>query len=262
MSSNYEALVFFDLDGTLLNENSRVSPTTAEAISELRKNRVLPVVATARGPFEVAGLLSDTKIDAFVALNGQYVVVHGRPVYRQQIELPILESLNVFAAEREHAMVYYSDHDYALSKIDAVAKECFYRDHAPLPQCNPDFYLQNPIYQVYLHFRDSRFDEKYEQHFQQELSFSRDTDISLSALPKGTSKGVGIDYLRQYLQCEHLPTFAFGDGPNDIGMFDAVETRVAMGNAHGDIKEYAHYVTRKNTEDGIVHGLRHLGLIS
>ena len=56
-------------------------------------------------------------------------------------------------------------------------------------------------------------------------------------------------------------TFAFGDSENDLPMFDAVETKVAMGNAMPVLKERADYVTDHVKDDGVVHALRHFGLI-
>ena len=54
---------------------------------------------------------------------------------------------------------------------------------------------------------------------------------------------------------------AFGDGGNDIGMFDLVGTSVAMGNANDDAKRAATMVTDDADHDGIFNALRSLGAI-
>ena len=48
---------------------------------------------------------------------------------------------------------------------------------------------------------------------------------------------------------------AFGDGQNDIPMFETVGYSVVMGNATDDVKKYADYVTKSNNEDGVVYAI-------
>ena len=54
---------------------------------------------------------------------------------------------------------------------------------------------------------------------------------------------------------------AFGDGQNDVDMFSAVGTAVAMGNACRAAKEAADYVTDHVDEDGIWNALKHFGVL-
>ena len=50
---NYKALAFFDLDGTLLDEHSQITPEISEAMHRLRQNDVLPIIATGRTETEI-----------------------------------------------------------------------------------------------------------------------------------------------------------------------------------------------------------------
>ena len=54
---------------------------------------------------------------------------------------------------------------------------------------------------------------------------------------------------------------AFGDGENDIPMLRVCGTGVAMGNASQTVKDAADYVTTDVRDHGVVHALRHLGLL-
>ncbi len=40
--SNYRAITFFDLDGTLLDAKSKITPEVAKAMNALKENNVLP----------------------------------------------------------------------------------------------------------------------------------------------------------------------------------------------------------------------------
>lgn len=49
----YQALAFFDLDGTLLDQHSKITPEITEAMTQLKANRVLPIIATGRTEAEI-----------------------------------------------------------------------------------------------------------------------------------------------------------------------------------------------------------------
>ena len=53
----YKALAFFDLDGTLLNSQSQLDTDVIDAIHEIRRNGVLPFIATGRGHFELDNIM-------------------------------------------------------------------------------------------------------------------------------------------------------------------------------------------------------------
>jgi hydroxymethylpyrimidine pyrophosphatase-like HAD family hydrolase len=67
--------------------------------------------------------------------------------------------------------------------------------------------------------------------------------------------------LLTHLNCSVENTYAFGDGLNDLEMFELVKYPVAMGNAFDIVKKSASYVTTSNDEDGIVNGLQLCGII-
>jgi HAD superfamily hydrolase (TIGR01484 family) len=49
----WKALVFFDLDGTLLDTQSKISKENQQAIQALRQNNILPLIASGRSPQEI-----------------------------------------------------------------------------------------------------------------------------------------------------------------------------------------------------------------
>ncbi len=54
---------------------------------------------------------------------------------------------------------------------------------------------------------------------------------------------------------------AFGDGYNDIEMLGLVGVGIAMGNAETALKQAADFVTKPVHEDGIMFGLKKIGLL-
>ena len=54
----------------------------------------------------------------------------------------------------------------------------------------------------------------------------------------------------------------FGDGKNDVTMFDDRWMTIAMGNGSEELKARAKYVTTANTDDGIRNACLHFGWIT
>lgn len=79
--------------------------------------------------------------------------------------------------------------------------------------------------------------------------------------PIGVHKGSGIAHALDILGHSKANTYAFGDSENDLPMFPSVETPVAMGNALPSVKEAAAYVTDSVADDGVVTAMEHFGLI-
>ena len=67
--------------------------------------------------------------------------------------------------------------------------------------------------------------------------------------------------LLEHLNQEDARTYAFGDGPNDIEMLQAVTHPVAMGNAIPVSQRNCGIYMTNNTDNGIINGLKHYGLI-
>ena len=53
----------------------------------------------------------------------------------------------------------------------------------------------------------------------------------------------------------------FGDGENDLSMFDVVDYPIAMGNAMDTVKKAAFDITLDNNHDGIAYYLREKHII-
>ena len=87
------ALVFFDLDGTLLNQHSQVNPEVASAIHQLRENGSMPIIATGRTNIEVDEIMEMTGINSIVSMNGQHVTFDGEEVYASVLETAVLDRL-------------------------------------------------------------------------------------------------------------------------------------------------------------------------
>lgn len=72
-------------------------------------------------------------------------------------------------------------------------------------------------------------------------------------MPREASKSNAIKQLKELLKCDKLVTF--GDGKNDIDMFELSDECYAVKNADEELKKYATAVISSNDEDGVAHWL-------
>ena len=75
----------------------------------------------------------------------------------------------------------------------------------------------------------------------------------LEIMPKEASKSNAIRQLQSMLHCDKV--IVFGDGKNDIDMFQLADESYAVENAHEDLKKYATDIILSNDEDGVARWL-------
>ncbi|MFF2889759.1 Cof-type HAD-IIB family hydrolase [Paenibacillus sp. NPDC057967] len=254
-------IVFFDIDGTLVNEEKEIPADTIKAISELKEKGIEPVIATGRAPYFIKPLTEKLGIDSYVCMNGAYVVYKGQTLYKREITKPSLETLVALAAQHDHGLVFEGEVRY-----------CSDRDNHPfitdsiqslkidLPSFEPEFWRENGIFQVFLHC------ESHEEHLYEslksEFTLIRWHPQAMDVLPLGGSKAQGIAALLDKLGYSAEHAAAFGDGLNDKEMLEYVGFGVAMGNSHPELLPFANFVTTHVDEKGIRNGLIEAGLLT
>ncbi|HEY9576455.1 MAG TPA: HAD hydrolase family protein, partial [Pseudobacillus sp.] len=102
-------IVFFDIDGTLLDHDKQLPAKTKEAVQLLRDKGVYTAIATGRAPFMFEGLRKELDIHSFVSFNGQYVVFEDEVIYLNPLAADSLERLNKYAGEQGHSLVYMTE---------------------------------------------------------------------------------------------------------------------------------------------------------
>ena len=77
----------------------------------------------------------------------------------------------------------------------------------------------------------------------------------LEVLPFGSSKGDGVSKLLEHMGISAENTAAFGDGENDIEMFQAVNYGIAVANAKPELQAAARFLTESNAENGVANAI-------
>ena len=254
--------VFFDIDGTLLSHKTNSVPASAvRALENLREKGILTFIATGRHLPEMRKLhaLEGLHFDGAVSLNGQYCCNDEGLIYHCPIDSRDIATLLDYLRENpypcilvEEDQMYINFHNARVEKVQAMI-------HSEMPPIgNLDRGYTHPIYQVILYMNDQ---ERASLPPMPGIKFTNWNMGGADGIPANGGKSTGIARVLQHYGIEKSETMAFGDGENDVDMFSAVGTAIAMGNACRSAKEAAHYITDKVDEDGIWNALKHFGVL-
>jgi Cof subfamily protein (haloacid dehalogenase superfamily) len=253
-------IVFFDIDGTLLDHEKKLPASTKKAINLLRENEVFVAIATGRAPFMFEGLRQELDIDSYVSFNGQYVVFENEAIYENPLKEGDLDRFLQATKKNKHPLIFMNDktmkatvthHPFIETGMGSLM--------IPHPEQDAAFYKNRSIYQSLL-FCEEQDEGLYFEDYPN-FDFIRWHPYSVDVLPRGGSKAEGINKMIERLGFNLKDVYAFGDGLNDLEMLKAVGTSVAMGNGVPEAKEKADFITTDVSEDGIWNGLKELQLI-
>ncbi|MFC5591782.1 Cof-type HAD-IIB family hydrolase [Sporosarcina soli] len=252
--------VFFDLDGTLLNENKVVLESSKRAIQALQEQGIIVAISTGRSPRMFDWLLDELNISSYVSMNGQHVVFEGKEIYSNPMDLDMLHDLSTIAYDNGHGLAYSNCQQI---RVNADKHPLIYPSYAHMkidyPLVEKEFYKHSPVHQIQI-YCERRHAQFYMQRYA-DYTFLEWGEHASDMLPAGISKAVGVQKIMEQLGVKRENSYAFGDGTNDFEMLDFVGTGIAMGNAVPALKEQADFVTTSCSDAGIINGLIGVGLL-
>ncbi|MDP4103382.1 MAG: Cof-type HAD-IIB family hydrolase [Bacillota bacterium] len=253
-------IVFFDIDGTLLDHDKNLPLSTKRALKELKSSGVFVAIATGRAPFMFESLREELGIDSFVSFNGQYVVFENQVIYQNPLDTNELSLFLKETRKNNHPLVFLTEKTMkATVDHHSFIEESLGTLKFPHPEEDAHFYQNRNIYQSLL-FCEQQKEQYYRMEYPS-FNFVRWHPYSVDVLPAGGSKAEGIKKMIERLNFKLEDVYAFGDGLNDIEMLKAVGTSVAMGNGVEEAKRHANVITTDVDNDGIWNGLKELKLI-
>lgn len=270
--------MFFDIDGTLTSKGNYIPETTIQAIAQLQKKGIQPVLATARPPLLLVDIAKKLKINSYISMNGQYIVYEGEVIEVNPLAIELVDRLVAFANAQNDGIILCSDKELIINSRLSVKPSAWYlkavkkaarfiptrleiaiREAMMQQKIKKSDYANKDIYMMNLNV--NRMDEAiYIEHFPR-LHFTRANEHTLDVINQGVSKAKAVTTLLQHLQVDPAETIAFGDGLNDLEMIELVGLGIAMGNSFEELKIAADLVTDSVFEDGIMKALKKIKLI-
>ena len=249
---NQIKIVFFDIDGTLLNyKHTQLSEKTLLALKLLKARGIKLCIATGRAPFSLPHF-DGIEFDAFLTYNGSYCFDEAGTIFSNPIPHEDVEKLVRNAAKLGRPVAVAFRDDLTANGRDQDLEDYYSFAHQPL-EVSEDFetLCQQDIYQAMLGCREADYPALLEG-----IQGARITawwDRAADVIPARGGKGLAIQKVLEYYHLDKSQAMAFGDGNNDIEMLEAVGTGVAMANASPRLKEIAADICGHVADDGIYH---------
>ncbi|WP_373075869.1 bifunctional Cof-type HAD-IIB family hydrolase/peptidylprolyl isomerase [Streptococcus infantis] len=254
-------IIFFDIDDTLRNSKTGFVPSTIPTVfKQLREKGILTGIATGRGIFGVVPEIKTLKPDFFVTLNGAYIEdKKGNVIYSNKIAKDKVEEYITWTKEIGIDYGLVGSHAAKLSRRTEMINQAIDPIYPDL-EVDPDFYQKEDIYQMWT-FEDQGDDLTLPESLASTLRMVRWHEHSSDVVPISGSKAAGVAKVVDQLGLKPENVMVFGDGLNDLELFDFAGISVAMGVSHEKIKEKADYITKTLEEDGIFDALEGFGMV-
>lgn len=253
-------IIFFDIDGTLIDmEKKRITKPTLDALRRLQQNGILLAIATGRSPL-IVPRFDGVEFDVFLTYNGSYCYdrrgdIFASPIPPQDVQTILKNAAAlgrpVSVAGRTQLLSNGTDDD--LTAYYAIG------GRAPVISDKFDEVSRGEVFQLLMGCRESDWPAILKGTSGAKIAAWWDRAVDI--IPTLGGKGAGIRKVLAHYGLTKEDAMAFGDGNNDIEMFQAVGHSVAMGNASPDLKAIASEVCRPCAEDGIYHYCKENGLI-
>ena len=220
-------VIFFDIDGTIIDDKTHKIPASAVgAVERLVEQGHIPIINTGRPFYQVDKRVMGMAFRGFACGCGMEVRLDGKHSYH-----PIMS--------REVERLQKAGHP-----IHQLAEEG-----------QPDFVK-------FVTFAGEGGDVA---GFKGEMGadytiIDRENGMYELVL-KGFSKAAGMERILSRLGADPEDTLAIGDSTNDLPMFALAKHTVCMGGGMEEVKAMCEYVTDTVMNDGIEKALKHYGLI-
>jgi len=262
-------ILFTDLDGTLLNNQSMVSKNTKAFLDDFIRAGHKLVLSSGRP------LLSILEVKEQAGLHYPGIVIsanNGTLIYDCDSRMPLLEKrlslsqvscLQSLANAHQIHIQTYTDDAIVTAKEDEEIR--FYRRRIHLPLLLADDYAsvltKGPLKMLAIHLHDhdrlTAFRDAVADSFDGRIQTIFSNDFYLELFHPDAGKGNAVRFLCDYFHVPLSDAYAAGDADNDISMIQAAGCGIAMANAAPEVKKAADVITMKdNNNDGLAEFMR------
>lgn len=254
-------IVFFDIDDTLrIKDTGYIPDSIKQVFRSLKEKGILTGIASGRAKYGVVPEIRALQPDYFALINGSYVEdAKGQIIHHQPLPVELIEDYIQFTKEIGIEYGLVGSETAALSARTPRISQTIDVVYENLPT-DPAFYQNHPVYQMWT-FEQEGKEVELTEDLGKSLRSVRWDPISSDIVLKDASKAAGVAKVVEHLGLKPENVLVFGDGLNDLEVFDYAGISIAMGHSHPDLQKRADYITKKVEEDGIFDALEKLGMV-
>lgn len=266
-----KTLYVSDMDGTLLNSDSRLSDSTVEKLNELIGKGMMFTVATARTPATVVNLMSKVNANLpFIVMAGCAQWDNSTKEYKSANIIcneNVSRIISIFEKNKNNPFIYYKrGNQIIVNHIKELTNE---EKEFIEPRIKTPFKKLTVCDELRTNtqtdgamlifsmgkFRDLRNIADEIDRAGIECTYNCYHDIFnenngfIDIYAKGTTKAAAIKNLANEIGATRI--VAFGDNLNDIPMMDEADWSIAVGNAFDEVKKHADEIIGNNDDDAV-----------
>ncbi len=271
-------MIGFDLDGTVLTNDKRITERTLETLEKIAERGVVPVPVTGRPLSGIPkNLLSLPCIRYVIYSNGSTTIdlQEEKPLRTHHIPvdtgLVIMDILFRTAREKLDRLPIIEFFLNGIGYHEADAEEMLRGRflHTPVWPYLADSRITVPDLHAFVEEQNTGIEdisvvcrsmEERELMLSEILAYP---GIRITRPAPGDfeiggdfgDKGMALLDLASMLGIAREEVMAIGDGDNDLGLLTSAGISVAMGNSAPHILEIADYITRDNEHDGAAYAM-------
>ncbi len=249
-------LIVTDVDGTLLNRDSKIPNLNKEAIFDCLRSGIGVVLATGKSLNAVMWIikffglqLPQITMAGAVTLNSDLKIIDSNKI-DADLYLDVIRSIKAKGywplAGLSTGEIFYETLTPQMRHITAVGERLIEADDLE------NLYLQKNTVCINIPIKEEDpMDAYIRKRYSDKLQVVRSGEYFFDILSKDSTKGKALKKLMGLLNLKAEEVAVFGDSYNDLSMFDVAGLRVAVKNSYQDILDKADIITDFNYEGGL-----------
>lgn len=255
-------IAFFDIDGTLYdNKAQEWKKKSLDAIKKAQDMGVKCVLCTSRPYHSMLKLKTFDQgviFDGWIGSCGGVATLNNEIVFLSKVNENIVRRFIERCKKDGYTMEIVGVYERTLLFGQTNESKNFYsffnESIPPLGEYDGEDVVTINF------FAPSKAGEIYRKDFP-ELFINEYIPTSFDVMEKKHRKSDGMLAILNKLGLRKEEAIAFGDDIPDIDMLNAAKYLVCMGQGKDEVKEKATYIANTVSDDGVLDGLKHYGLI-
>lgn len=253
-------LVTIDLDGTLFDSDSKISDANKQAVRECINSGIKIVLSTGKSIKCVDLVIKELGlVDLQIAAGGTVIItpdlkIHAvmkisRDSVLNAINLASGNGIgygldttagNLYYEKEHHNLKYFRETGEFIEKIENIRQ---------------DRIIDNGLLFTFLVDESDDFNEILRKNIDADVKIRRGGQYFLNMLSRKAGKVASLKQILKKSGIDKDEVMAIGDSNNDLGTIEFAGLGIAMGNAIGDVKLAADYISSDNDNNGVAEAI-------
>ena len=262
-------MITLDMDGTLLNEEKRITDGCKEAMRQAVMNDKYVVIATGRAISELEDYRADFEHVSYIIGESGGILYDWKKqcvMDKESFEVSDVEKIYELSKQQDIMIQWfmngsayvYDDQLHRLKDYEmGEYQDLFNRSSNPIYDL--DAFMEEHKHELEkMNLYHRTVDAKMvtfeaSKAIAVDKAFAELTSVEFS--PKGVSKAKGLKSLCKLLDVEIAQTISVGDSFNDLQIMETAGLAVAMKNAKKEVLAIADVVVNDNNHDGCAQAI-------